>query len=80
MGFVSDFVGFVKKTIPVVVRKVMTVLLFIFTLGMFFGYWLALSKPPYYLLIPIISMVVMYYKLDEGFLVFILLMLAAFYF
>jgi hypothetical protein len=79
MGFVNDFIQGLKKAIPALVKKLVAFLFFIFILGMLFGYWvIATGKPSYYLLIPVISMLVIYYKLDEGFLLFIILMLAAF--
>lgn len=74
MSVIKEFIDFVKKAIPGVVAKVGAFLLFIFALGMFFGYFIVAQKGAIYLLVPIVSMVVMYYKLDEGTLVFVLLM------
>ena len=77
MGFVSDFIEGTKKAIPGIAAKVGSFLLFIFALGMLFGYFIVAQKGAIFLLVPIISMSVMYYKLDEGTLVFILLMAIA---
>ena len=77
MGFVKEFIDGVKKAIPGIAAKIGTFLLFIFALGMFFGYFIVAQKGAIYLLVPIISMAVMYYKLDEGTAVFLLLMALA---
>ncbi|HIH21443.1 MAG: hypothetical protein J4478_00945 [Candidatus Diapherotrites archaeon] len=77
MGFVSDFIEGTKKAIPGIAAKVGSFLLFIFVLGMLFGYFIVAQKGAIFLLVPIISMAVMYYKLDEGTLVFVLLMAVA---
>lgn len=73
MGLVNDFITYLKKAIPSLVKKVGTFLLFVFLLGVFFGYFIVANKGPIYLLVPLISMAVMYYRLDEGVLVFVLL-------
>jgi len=77
MGFVKDFIDGAKKAIPGIAAKIGTFLLFIFMLGMFFGYFIVAQKGAIYLLVPIVSMAVMYYKLDEGTAVFLLLMALA---
>lgn len=73
MGLVSDLIEGTKKAIPEIAKKIGTFLLFVFTLGVFFGYFIVAEKGPIYLLVPVVSMFVMYYKLDEGTLVFVLL-------
>ena len=79
MGFVFDFMKWVANAIPVLIAKVATFLLIVFTFGLFAGYALAfLGYSPYYLLIPVIGMVVMWYKLDEGFVLLLLLLTLAF--
>jgi len=77
MSFINDFIDGAKKAIPAIAAKIGTFLLLIFALGMFFGYYIVAQKGPIYLLVPLVSMVVMYYKLDEGFLVFAALMAIA---
>ena len=77
MGFVKDFIEWSKKAIPSIAAKIGTFLLFIFALGMFFGYFIVAQKGAIYLLVPIVAMAVMYYKLDEGILVFVLLLAVA---
>lgn len=81
MGFVIDFLQGAVKSIPTILTKIATVLLGLFTFGLFIGYALAIyGFQPQYLLIPVIAMLVMWYKLDEGFLFLILLMLAAIFY
>lgn len=79
MGVVFDFVLKLIKSVPVLIRKVMTIILLIFTLGLFIGYATASSNQPIALfIIPVIAMAVMWYKLDEGVLVLILLLVVVF--
>jgi hypothetical protein len=74
MTVVANFFGKVVKAIPALVAKVGTVLLLIFTIGLVSGYALALgSITPAIFLIPIVAMAVMWYRLDEGVLILILL-------
>ena len=74
MTVVANFFGKIVKAIPVLVAKVGTVLLLIFTIGMAAGYALALGAiTPAVFLIPLITMAVMWYRLDEGVLILILL-------
>lgn len=76
MGFVFDLLQGAAKAIPLLVTKIVTVILGIFTIGLFIGYALAINGfTPQYLLIPVISMIVIWYKLDEGVLVLVLLLL-----
>ncbi len=81
MGFVRDIGLKVIAAIPVLITKIATFLLLIFTIGLFAGYALALTGLPYYyFLIPIVAMGVMWYKLDEGFLFLVfILVIAVFY-
>ena len=81
MTFVANFFGNILKAIPVLIAKVGTVLLLIFTLGMGIGYVLALGGfSPLLFLIPIVAMVVMWYKLDEGVFFLLLLILLILFF
>lgn len=74
MGFVNDIITGAKKAIPALAAKVGTVLLFFITIGFFAGFFVAkLGYNWLVLLVPLISMAVMWKKLDEGFLVLILL-------
>ncbi|MFA4855389.1 MAG: hypothetical protein WC634_02245 [archaeon] len=74
MTVVANFFGKIIKAIPALVAKVGTVLLLIFTIGMVAGYALALGAiTPAIFLIPIVAMAVMWYRLDEGVLILILL-------
>jgi hypothetical protein len=73
LGFLSDVISGAKKTIPWLAAKVGTILLFFFTIGFFAGYFVGQRGYSWIVLfIPVISMVVMWKKLDEGFLVFVL--------
>lgn len=74
MTVVANFFSKVIKAIPVLVAKVGTVLLLIFTIGMVAGYALALGAvTPAIFLVPLAAMAVMWYRLDEGVLILILL-------
>ncbi len=74
MGFIGNVIAGAKKAIPVLAAKVGTVLLFFITIGFFAGFFIAkLGYNWLVLLVPLISMAVMWKKLDEGFLVLILL-------
>ena len=67
--------------IPLLFAKIGTVLLFILTIGMAAGYFFALSGYSYIiLLVPIASMAVMWKKLDEGTLLFVVLLAVIFLF
>ncbi len=81
MGFVFDFLQGIAKAIPVLISKIVTVLLGLFTAGLFLGYWLSVAGvPAYYLLLPLGVMALMWYKLDEGFLALLLLVIAAIFY
>jgi hypothetical protein len=81
MAVVYRLMGGIVKGIPVLLAKVGTILLFVFTLGMLAGYFFAvMGYNQLILLVPIVSMVVMWQKLDEGALAFIALMAMAFFF
>lgn len=72
---VASFFDKIIKAIPVILTKVGTILMLIFTLGMVAGYLVfAMGITPIIFLIPIAAMVVMWYRLDEG--VFLLILLA----
>jgi len=80
MSFAYNFFKGIAESIPVIVRKIGAVMLFFFSLGMLFGYFVVANVSPIILLFPFIAMVVMWYDLDQGVLVFILLMLVALWF
>ena len=81
MAFVANLFKDIAKSIPILLAKVGTILLFIFTFGLFSGYIIAaVGISPVFLLIPVISMIVMWYKLDEGAFVLILLTAIAVFF
>ena len=81
MAFVAKFFGGIIKAIPVLWLKIGTVLVFLFTLGLAAGYMMAvLQITPLILLIPILSMFVMWYKLDEGVLLLLLLSMVVIFF
>jgi hypothetical protein len=74
MTFVANLFNNILKAIPVLIAKVGTILLLIFTVGMAAGYALAtMSITPLVFLIPLVAMFVMWYKLDEGVLVLLIL-------
>ena len=79
MAIVANFFGSVLKSIPVLLAKVGTILLLVFTFGMLAGYGIAaLDISPIVFFIPVAAMLVMWYRLDEG--VFVLLLLAVLFF
>lgn len=74
MTVVANFFSKIIKAIPALVAKIGTVLLLIFTIGMITGYIFALGAiTPAIFLVPIVAMAVMWYRLDEGVLILILL-------
>ncbi|MBI5884615.1 hypothetical protein HZB89_00790 [archaeon] len=79
MGHVNNFFQSTKKAIPLIAARIGAFLLFIFALGMFFGYFIALKGPNewFWLLGPVAAMIVTWQKLDEGYLLFFLLLLLA---
>ena len=80
MSFTYNFFKGILDGIPVIVRKIGAVLLFFFSMGMLFGYFIVANVSPIILLFPVIAMIVMWHDLDQGILVFILLMVVAFWF
>jgi len=81
MTFVANFFNSIFKAIPVLLVKVGTILLLIFTVGMFAGYAVAvLSITLFIFLIPILAMLVMWYKLDEGVILLLVLSLLVVFF
>ncbi len=78
---VASFFGSMAKAIPVLLLKAGAFLLLLFTLGLFAGYYIAWAGiSPTIFLIPLIAMVVMWYKLDEGVFVLVLLTLLVVFF
>ena len=81
MTVVANFFNRLVKAIPVILLKIGTVLLLIFTVGMIAGYAIAtMNVTPVIFLIPILAMLIMWYKLDEGAFVLILLTLLVIFF
>ena len=81
MTIVANFFNRIVKAIPVILLKIGTVLLLIFTVGMLAGYAVAtMNITPVIFLIPIVAMLIMWYKLDEGAFVLILLTLLVIFF
>ena len=80
MGKTANFFGAMSNAIAKIASKIGTFILFVFTIGAFFGAYVAVFKSPFYLLIPLISMLVMYRDLDQGLAFFIILMFFAFIF
>jgi hypothetical protein len=78
---VASFFNGIFKAIPVLLVKAGTVLLLIFTIGMFSGYFIAtLGLSPLIFLIPVVAMIIMWYKLDEGVFFLILLTILILFF
>ncbi len=81
MSWIANLGNGLIKQIPVLFAKIGTVLIFILTVGMAAGYFFALSGYSYLiLLVPVAGMAAMWQKLDEGTLVFIVLLAIAFLF
>lgn len=81
MTVIYKLMRWIKHTIPVLFAKIGTFFLFIFTIGMVAGYFFATLGYNYFiLLVPVVAMVVMWQKLDEGALVFVALIAIAFFF
>ena len=80
MGKINDFFAGVKKAIPEIAKKIGAFLLAVFFIGMLFGYFIAGKGPDawLWLLFVPISIIITWYKLDEGMLVFLLILVAAF--
>ena len=80
MSLVYNFFAGLGRLIPAALEKIGAVLLLAFGLGAIFGFVLGYGDKSWlWLFVPFISMIVMWYELDEGTLVFILLMLLAFF-
>ena len=72
--FVANFFNNLVKAIPALVAKIGTILLLLFTVGLVVGYFVATAAiTPFVFLIPVAAMFVMWYRLDEGVLVLVLL-------
>lgn len=81
MAVVAKAINDITKAIPALVTKFCTVLLFIFTAGMLLGFAVATANiSPVVFLIPVAAMVVMWYKLDEGTLLLLILVLLVVFF
>ena len=73
---VASFFDKIIKAIPIILAKIGTILMLIFVLGMIAGYLVfAMGLTPAIFLIPILAMFVMWYRLDEGVVLLILLAL-----
>ena len=78
---VASFFDKILKTIPILLAKVGTILMLIFTIGMVAGYLVfAMGLTPLIFIIPIAAMFVMWYRLDEGVLLLVLLALLVIFF
>jgi len=81
MTIVANIFNNILKSIPILIAKVGTILLLIFTVGMAAGYALAtMSITPFVFLIPVAAMFIMWYKLDEGVLVLLILTILIIFF
>lgn len=81
MSWIANFGSGLVKQIPVLLAKIGTVFLLVLTVGVAAGYFFALSGFSYLIfIVPIASMAVMWKKLDEGTLVFIVLLAVVFMF
>ncbi len=79
MSFVYKIGKGLIDSIPVFVRKVGTVLMFIFTIGLFMGFFLGgASLNPIILIGPLVAMAIMWQDLDLGLLVFIIFLIIVF--
>ncbi len=78
---VASFFDKIVKTIPIILTKIGTILMLIFVVGMIAGYLVfAMGATPAIFLIPIVAMFVMWYRLDEGVILLILLTLLVVFF
>ena len=78
---VASFFDKIIKAIPIILSKIGTILLLIFTVGMVAGYFVfAMGLTPMIFLIPIVAMFVMWYRLDEGVLLLVFLALLVIFF
>lgn len=79
MAIVANFLESVAKAIPVLVQKIVTTFLIIFFLGVLFGVYVLAFKGPIALAMLAFVIAVIYYKLDEGFLLLVLYFLYVFF-
>ena len=78
---VASFFDNIIKSVPTILTKVGTILMLIFTVGMVAGYFVfSMGISPLIFIIPVVAMVIMWYKLDEGVLLLILLSLLVIFF
>ncbi len=78
---VAGFFDKVVKAVPILLAKLGTILMLIFTIGMVVGYLVfVMGLTPVIFLIPIVAMFVMWYRLDEGVLLLVLLALLVIFF
>ncbi len=78
---VARFFSKILNTIPILAAKIGTMLVLIFVLGMAAGYFISTAgMTPTLFLIPILAMFIMWYKLDEGVFILILLSLLVIFF
>lgn len=81
MSIVAKILNDLTKAIPILITKICTVLLLIFTVGMLAGFAIATANiNPAVFLIPAAAMLVMWYKLDEGTLLLLVLVLLVVFF
>lgn len=80
MGFIGNIVNGIAKAIPVLVQKIVTTLLVFFFLGMLFGYFIVPLKGVIAIALFALVLVVLFYKLDEGFLLLLLYFIWVFWF
>ena len=81
MTVVANFFSNILKSIPILLAKIGTVLLLLFTIGMGAGYAVAIfGISPFIFLIPIAAMFIMWYRLDEGVVFLIILTLLLLFF
>jgi len=72
MGLIYSIGHFITSSIPAILAKLGSVMLLVFAAGMFAGYWFAQTGySTIVLFIPLISILVMWQKLDEGAITFI---------
>jgi hypothetical protein len=80
MAFGEKLAAWVKgvvKGIPVIIRKIGCVFLFVYWLGMISGFLLASGNyNPLVLAMPFLGLLVMWYDLDQGLLVLLLMAVA----
>ncbi len=80
MGFIGDFINGIAKAIPVLVQKIATTLLTVFFIGALFGAFVLATKGVVGLIGLPLVLIAMWYKLDEGFLLFVLYLVYVFWF